>query len=110
MGSNEQPSLTGALDTLWVRFLPEMEGRVALLEAAAEAFRSNRLSAQQQEEAHAAAHKLAGVLGTFGLARGTVLARELEIVYSRQNGRDPAQAEHLSQIAFELRAILASRK
>lgn len=110
MGSNEQPSLTRALDALWVRFLPDMEGRVALLEAAAEASRSSGLSVEQQVEAHAAAHKLAGVLGTFGLARGTVLARELEIMYSRQNGRDPAPAEQLSQIASELRTIIASRK
>jgi hypothetical protein len=31
-------------------------------------------------------------------------------MYSPQNGRDPAQAEQLSQIATELRAIVASRK
>lgn len=110
MDPNQQPSLAGALDNLWVRFLPEMEGRVALLEAAAEASKFDRLSAGQQEEAHAAAHKLAGVLGTFGLTRGTLLARELEIMYSPQNGRDPAQAGQLSQIATELRAIVASRK
>ena len=110
METNEQPSLAGALDALWTRFLPEMEARVATLESAARAFAANRLTEQEQEQAHAAAHKLAGVLGTFGLTRGTVLARELEMIYSRQNGRDSAQAEQLSSIAAELHALLATRK
>jgi HPt (histidine-containing phosphotransfer) domain-containing protein len=108
--SREQPSLAGALDALWTRFLPEMEARVATLESAAQAFAANSLSEQQQEQANTAAHKLAGVLGTFGLTRGTVLARELEMMYSQENGRDPAQAAQLSAIAAELRSMLASRK
>ncbi len=108
--SKEQSPLAGALDALWVRFLPEMEARVATLESAAQAFASNNLSEQQQEQANTAAHKLAGVLGTFGLTRGTVLARELEMIYSQQNGRDPALGKQLSAIAAELRAMLASRK
>ena len=110
MESKEQPSLAGALDALWTRFLPEIEARVAALESAAEASNANRLSSEQQEDAHAAAHKLAGVLGTFGLTRGTVLARELEMMYSQHNGRDPAQSEQMSAIAAEMRAIVASRK
>ena len=39
-----------------------------------------------------------------------VLARELEIMYSRQNGPDPALAERLSSTAAELREIIQSRK
>ena len=53
---------------------------------------------------------LAGVCGTFGLTRGTVLARELEIMYSRQNGPDPALAERMKSIAAELHTIIESRK
>jgi hypothetical protein len=49
------------------------------------------------------------VLGTFGLTRGTVLARELEIMYSRENGPDPALGLRLTSIALELRAIVNSR-
>jgi HPt (histidine-containing phosphotransfer) domain-containing protein len=102
--------LANALDALWTRFLPEIEGRVATLEAAAQASRDNDLSAEKQDEAHDAAHKLAGVLGTFGLTRGTVLARELEMMYSQHNGRDPSQVEQLAEIAAQIRAIVASRK
>ena len=38
----------------------------------------------QREAAHAAAHKLAGTLGTFNLARGTELAREFELLFSAE--------------------------
>ncbi len=105
-----QPSLAGALDALWTRFLPETEHRVSLLEAAAAALGTGELAPEQQEETHAAAHKLAGTLGTFGLTRGTELARELELMLSPGLAPDSAQAARAQQIAAELRAIVASRK
>ena len=110
MDSAAQPSMTEALDLLWARFLPQLEERVATLEASAAAFAANRLSTDQQSAAAAAAHKLAGVLGTFGLAEGTVLARELENLYTRQNGPDPAVGAPLTALAARLRAIVDSRK
>jgi HPt (histidine-containing phosphotransfer) domain-containing protein len=87
-----------------------MQERVAILETAAEAFASGNLSIEQHAAANEAAHKLAGVLGAFGLTRGTVLARELEIIYSRDGGPDPAQAALLSEIATELRVLVENRK
>jgi len=50
------------------------------------------------------------VLGTFGLTEGTALARELEIMYSREGGPDRSYAAHLAAIAGQLRTIVASRK
>ncbi len=110
MDSNDQPALNQALDRMWAQFLPLMEERVAILESAAAAFAANRLSKEQQAAAGAAAHKLAGVLGTFGLSRATVLARELEIIYSRQNHPDAELAARLASTAAELRKIVAARK
>ncbi len=75
---SQQPSMKEALDRLWKQFLPQIEERVAALESAATALAADRLSHDQREAAHAAAHKLAGVLGTFGLTKGTILAREAE--------------------------------
>ncbi|HVU47708.1 MAG TPA: Hpt domain-containing protein, partial [Terracidiphilus sp.] len=72
-----QPDLTAALDRLWVRFLPEIRERVTIVESAIQTLSSGALSAEQKEAAASAAHKLAGVLGTFSLHRGTELAREL---------------------------------
>jgi hypothetical protein len=45
-----------------------------------------------------------------GLTRGTVLARELEIMYSQENGPDPATASKFAEIAAELRTLVESRK
>jgi HPt (histidine-containing phosphotransfer) domain-containing protein len=103
-------TLNQALDRLWARFLPQMEERVSILEAAAAVFSANQLSLTEQQDANAAAHKLAGVLGTFGLTRGTVLAREVEIMYSREGGPDRSLADRLTAIAAELRRIIESRK
>ncbi len=72
------PAMAEALARLWTKFLPEIEQRVALLEAAAQTLATGALTQQQREAAHAAAHKLAGSLGTFGLHRGTEIARQAE--------------------------------
>jgi len=110
MGQPSQPDLTGALDRLWIQFLPLIEERVSILEAAAAARADESLAPALREEARSAAHKLAGVLGTFGLAGGTTLAREAEEICSSDPQDDPVTAERLSAIAFRLRTMLDSRK
>src|SRR5215472_2805417 len=102
-----EPELNEALDRLWKQFLPQIEERVATLEAASQALASGVLSDEQRDLAHAAAHKLAGILGTFGLTKGTVLAREAEILYS--GDCDPLSASQLNGIATELKAIIGGR-
>ena len=110
MSADAQIALSAALDRMWLQYLPLMRERVAILETAAQDFAENRLSIEQHEAASSAAHKLAGVCGTFGLTRGTVLARELEIIYSRQNGPDEELAATLTSTTAELRTIIESRK
>ena len=109
MDPAEQTALTEALNRMWTRFLPEMRQRVAVLEMAATAFAANTLTIPQQEAASTAAHKLAGVLGTFGLTRGTELARELELLYAREDSIDPYTGARLAAAAAELGALLESR-
>lgn len=110
MAADAQSALSAALDRMWLAHLPELQERVNILQASAQALAAGPLPANQQQAAESAAHKLAGVLGTFGLTRGTELARELEIMYSRENGPDPALGPRLASIAAELRAIVATRK
>ncbi len=105
-----QPSLAEAMDRLWAQFRPQLEERVATLESAAAALAQGRLVPTQREHASAVAHKLAGVLGTFGLDEGTRLARETELAYSGDRHEDFAAAARLSEIASQLRAMLAGRK
>src|SRR6266700_3820631 len=110
MDSAGQPSLTEALDRLWIQFLPQLEERVVAMEAANAALVANKLNDYQRAAANAAAHKLAGVLGTFGLTKGTILAREAEIIYSGDLDAEPAVASRLVEIVDELRMLIADRK
>lgn len=118
MNRSEEPALNqaldhalhDALDALWIKFLPKLKERVDILESAAAAVSANQLSLSEQQEANITAHKLAGVLGTFGLDEGTVLARELEAIYSREGSPDQSLGARLNQTASEIRAIIDSRK
>lgn len=97
-----------AMNRMWVKFLPDIEERVAVLEIAAAAVSRGNLTDELREQASSAAHRLAGVLGTFGLDEGTLLAREAESLYAREasvaavDGRPAA-------LAAQLRVVLASR-
>jgi len=106
MTTPEQPDLDRALDQMWLKFRPQMEERVITLEAAANALAANALSSDESADAAAAAHKLAGVLGIFGLARGTDLARQLERLFSAALA--PTSAQHLKSLTAELRALIAN--
>jgi HPt (histidine-containing phosphotransfer) domain-containing protein len=106
----QQSEMSAALDQLWKQYLPTMKERVTVLEEAARILEGRELTENERVHANNAAHKLAGVLGTFGLTRGTVLARQTEILYSGDPGTDPADAEQLRGIAAQLRAMLMERK
>ena len=109
-GSQRDTTLSDAIDGLWQRFLPEISERVAALEAAAAAAATHTLSGKQREAAQAAAHKLAGVLGTFGLARGTVLARELEQILSGASDSQLNTGAGLATAAAELRTMIENQQ
>jgi len=105
-----EAAMAHALDHLWRRFLPEIRERVSVLEIAAAAVAANNLSPSDREAAQAAAHKLAGVLGTFNLARGTELARELELAYSRDSVPPASSGKRLTSLAAELHRLIDSRQ
>ncbi len=102
--------LTAVMDRMWTQFLPQMQERVAVLEAAAAAALDGALTSAQRASALSEAHKLAGVLGTFGLPRGTELAREAETLYTSESAIDAAGASRLAEIASELRAVITLRR
>jgi HPt (histidine-containing phosphotransfer) domain-containing protein len=105
----DRPGMAEALDRLWKQYRATMDERVAILEKTAQILAVREISDDERAEANNAAHKLAGVLGTFGLTRGTVLAREAEILYSGDNGTDPEDAEQLANIVLELKTMIAAR-
>ncbi len=110
MDRTAEPAMADAMNRLWEKFLPQLTERVSTLEAAAAALAEGTLTAAGREHASADAHKLAGVLGTFGLNEGSVLAREAEGAYLVDPQTDAAVISRLAEVARKLRAILASRK
>ena len=106
----DNASLSEAMNRLWDRFLPQLEERVATLEAAAAALSAGTLTAELREQASHAAHNLAGVLGTFGLDEGTRLAREAEVIYSCAPEAGHPTESRLAAIGAHLRAMVATRK
>ena len=106
----QQSQMTEALDRLWRQHLPTLEERVAVLENAARILGKRDLTDDERAAANSAAHKLAGVLGTFGLTSGTVLAREAEILCSGNPDTSPAVTKQLAKIAAQLKAMIADRR
>jgi len=100
--------MADALARLWGRFLPEIERRVGVLETAAEALTNGCLTQEQREAAHEAAHKLSGTLGTFGLPRGTELARRVEVYFD--GDAMSSLAEDVAEWVQQLRTIVSSEK
>ncbi len=108
-GTSETP-LSEAMNRLWAKYLPQMEERVATLRNAAESLANGSLDPTEQQKAANDAHKLAGVLGTFGLKEGTDLAREAESLYERTLVEIRPLSARLAAIAAELQEMITSRK
>jgi HPt (histidine-containing phosphotransfer) domain-containing protein len=100
-------SMSEALDQMWSRFLSEIGKRLSVLDAAVAALGEGRRSPEIQEAAHQAAHKLAGILGTFGLPDGTELARQAEHLLEKDVPAD-AVADLAAWVA-ELRRLVEGR-
>lgn len=106
----DETAINQTLDRMWTKFLPDVRERAIVLDTAAKAAAAGTLSEAIRADAISAAHKLAGTLGTFGLARGTDLARELELLYASSEGLEGAKAKRLATLADEIKAIIESRK
>ena len=110
MGSPAEQAIAEAMNRLWAQYLPQIEERVQTLEAAAVALKDGTLTSAEREDATAAAHKLAGVLGTFGLPEGTALAREMEEFYCNGVQLSAGAEGRPAEVASLLRAVVATRK
>ena len=74
--------LTAGLEEIFRAHKHDFDQRVANVEGAVNAVASGTLDHELRARAERDAHKLAGSLGTFGLQRGTDLARELETTFA----------------------------
>jgi HPt (histidine-containing phosphotransfer) domain-containing protein len=103
--SQEQKMQT-MISALWERSRHTVAERARLLQSAGDLWNENRLDAATKLRAVDSAHKLAGVLGTFGLPRGTDLAREAEGLFGQSTPPDKAEMERLQVLLGELASLI----
>jgi HPt (histidine-containing phosphotransfer) domain-containing protein len=103
--SHEQKMQT-MISALWERSRHTVAERAALLQSAGELWNDNRLDTATQLRAVDSAHKLAGVLGTFGLPRGTDLAREAEVLFGQSTPPGKVEIERLQVLLAELTRLI----
>ncbi len=84
-----------------------MAERAALLQEAGTLLAQNRMDGATQLRAVDSAHKLAGVLGTFGLPRGTDLAREAEVLFGQHQPFAKVEIDRLQVLLTELTTLIA---
>jgi HPt (histidine-containing phosphotransfer) domain-containing protein len=95
------------LAMLWQKNRPTVAERVLLLrESHTQLATTGALTPQHRTDAASAAHKLAGVLGTFGFPQGTEAARKIEHLLEADPPA-PDEAEKLLGWLQELEQILA---
>ena len=94
-----------ALAQVWQRSKPVVLARLETIEAATAKLAAGRDDNALVESARGEAHKLAGVLGSFGLARGSELAHDLE--QHLVAPCDEGEAARLKRVAAQLRALVA---
>jgi HPt (histidine-containing phosphotransfer) domain-containing protein len=94
------------LSALWERSRHTVVERSALLQEAGKLWADNRLDEDTRLRAVDSAHKLAGVLGTFGLPRGTELAREAEQVFGQAVPPTKVEIDRLLVLLAELTSLI----
>ena len=80
---SKQKKLQVLLAGLWEKSRQTIADRIEILQQARSLAAAGKLDEPARLRAADSAHKLAGVLGTFGLPRGTELAREAEELFER---------------------------
>ncbi|PIG94571.1 response regulator [Gloeocapsopsis sp. IPPAS B-1203] len=101
---NCQKEIAAIEQVMW-DFRASLEKRIDVLEAAARSPIHN-LSSVQHQQAKEEAHRLAGGLGTFGYAKGSDLAREIEHLFIECNWEE-AQQRQFAQLLAELKQEIA---
>jgi HPt (histidine-containing phosphotransfer) domain-containing protein len=103
---SQEQKMQAMISALWERSRHTVVERAQLLQSAGELWNDNRLDAATKLRAVDSAHKLAGVLGTFGLPRGTDLAREAEVLFGQSTSPGKAEMDRLQVLLAELTRLI----
>ncbi|KAI9129674.1 response regulator [Acaryochloris sp. CCMEE 5410] len=92
-----------AIADIWIKFQPRIQEQINLLNQAAAAVTEGCLNDELKQSAQQEAHTLAGGLGTFGLSKGSQLAREIEHLLRSHSTLDSEQSLQFQQDVEALR-------
>lgn len=106
--SNAQ-DLEGLLRALWKSNYPTLLERLKTLRDAQSEFATGSLDKETRKCAESAAHKLAGVLGTFGLPEGSRIASKIEARLAQEAELSTERGRELGEWLDELEAVIASK-
>lgn len=92
------------LRQIWLRNRPTTMERIEVVESALEALAAGALDVARRDAARSEAHKLRGILGTYGFAEGSELAGEAEDLLD-EAGAGPAARELSVRLADYARSL-----
>jgi HPt (histidine-containing phosphotransfer) domain-containing protein len=108
-GDSPENQLQAMLRVLWRNNRATIDERVQRLREAQTQMSADQMDAAARKEAESAAHKLAGVLGTFGLPEGSRIASSIELLFAGDAPLDHYAQNDLAQHLDELETIIASK-
>jgi len=94
---------------LWLRSRGSIEERVRMLRANSGALRIDAGNAGARRAGADVAHKLAGILGTFGLPEGTHSARRIEVLLESGAPLQPGDLEAMEREIAQIEAMIDAR-
>lgn len=106
--AESQKKLHDLLATLWEQRKGMLLDRLRVLKESIADLEATG-SAESRKRGAETAHKLAGILGTFGLPRGTDLAREAEVTLDQDTPLVAADLARLHELASELGLLIDHR-
>ncbi len=98
-----KPEFHQAITQIWERYKDKICDRITVLEQVSTAIHQGELNQTLRQQGQQEAHKLAGSLGTFGLSKGSVLAREIEHLFQRSAVFTSEEILHFHQLVVKLR-------
>jgi HPt (histidine-containing phosphotransfer) domain-containing protein len=97
------------LATLWSRSRETIGERLDVLRTTHRVLRANPANKNARRAGADAAHKLAGILGTFGLPDGTNLARQVEVMLESAAPVSPFDLEALQRAIDQLHLMIEAK-
>jgi HPt (histidine-containing phosphotransfer) domain-containing protein len=94
---------------MWKNSRATVAERVLTLRNAQGRLAEGALDRIARKDAESAAHKLAGILGTFGLPEGSALASKIEQLLAQESGIDRAQQQQLAAWLDDLEKQIAAK-